>query len=290
MAKVAFATCRKLPEMTDDDRLVADTLRRKNITVSSAVWDAPETPWSQFDAVVIRSTWDYHLAPERYAKWVSSFSHSAARLWNPPEAVLGNLHKSYLSILAKQGIEVVPTVFLSASEGPPLREVLKNRGWNDAVVKPAVSASAYGTWRTSLATAGSDQHQFAEQLRCGDLLVQPYLPEIATQGEWSLVFFGGRYSHAALKRPADGDFRVQRDFGGQWIAATPPAQLIAEAQSVLEADNHDLLYARVDGIEREGRFVLMELEINEPYLFVGLSEGAADRFAEEIVRRAARGT
>ena len=288
MAKFAFATCRKLLEMTDDDRLVADALQRKGIAVSSAVWDAPEIDWAQFDSVVIRSTWDYHLAPDRYAKWVSSFSTTATRLWNPPEAVIANLHKSYLSTLAKRGIEVVPTVFLPAGEGTSLREVLENSGWNDAVVKPAVSASAHGTWRTSLASADVDQHRLTKQLRRQDLLVQPYLPEVASQGEWSLVFFGGRYSHAALKLPAHGDFRVQRDFGGRWEAATPSAHLIAQAQSILEANNEDLLYARVDGIERDGRFVLMELEINEPYLFVGLSEGAAERFAEEIFRRAAR--
>jgi hypothetical protein len=288
MAKIAFVTCQQLPEMSDDDRLVADALRRKDIAVTSAVWDAPEIDWSSFDSVVIRSTWDYHLTPYRYAKWVGSFSLTATRLWNAPDAVLANLHKSYLSSLAQRGIEVVPTAILSAGKGPSLREVLENNAWNDAVVKPAISASAYGTWRTSLASADADQHRFTEQLRCHDLLVQPFMPEVKSRGEWSLVFFGGRYSHAALKLPANGDFRVQRDFGGQWMPATPPAQLVAQAQSVLEANNHDLLYARVDGIEREGRFVLMELEINEPYLFVGLCEGAAERFAEEIVRRACR--
>ena len=287
MLKVAFATCQKLPEMTDDDRLVADALRRRNIAVSSAVWDAPDIAWSEFDSVVIRSTWDYHLAPDRYAKWVRSFSNTATRLWNAPKTVLENMHKSYLSTLAKRGIEVVPTVFLYACEGAPLRAVLEDNAWDDAVVKPAVSASAYGTWRTSLATADVDQLRFTEQLGRQDILVQPYLAEVASRGEWSLVFFGGQYSHAALKWPADGDFRVQRDFGGQWQPATPSAHLITQAQSVLSAIDENLLYARVDGIEREGRFLLMELEINEPYLFVGFSEGASQRFAEEILRRTA---
>lgn len=276
MPSLAFATYRRSPEMTDDDRLVADALRRRGVAVTSTVWDDSRVHWHRFDAVVIRSTWDYHLALRRYAEWVGSFRDGATRLWNPPEAVLRNLNKAYLPALTEKGVETVPTVYLAASETPVLREVLEARRWNEAVIKPAVSASAWGTWRTSLATAAADQTRFAEQARTQDILVQPYLPEVASQGEWSLVFFGGRYSHAALKRPVAGDFRVQHEFGGSAVPAVPDDTFIDQARSALSAVGQELLYARVDGIEREGRLVVMELEINEPYLYLSFSESFAE--------------
>lgn len=148
--------------------------------------------------------------------------------------------------------------------------------------KPAISLNAFGTWRTSLNTAVLDEKQFAEQVGTQDLLVQPYLPEITSKGEWSLIFFRGQYSHAVLKRPLAGDFRVQREFGGEAIPAAPTADLIQQGKSILSIVPQDLLYARVDGIERDGRLVLIELEINEPLLFIKSSAGAADRFADAI--------
>src|SRR5262249_58766925 len=108
--------------------------------------------------------------------------------------------------------------------------------------------------------------------------------EVAAGGEWSLIFLGGEYSHAVLKRPAEGDFRVQRHFGGSPAAAVPSARLIADAAAVLAEIGGPLLYARVDGIEREGRFVLMEAEVNEPYLFLEFSADAPGLFADAIAR------
>jgi glutathione synthase/RimK-type ligase-like ATP-grasp enzyme len=285
MPDVAFATYRGLPDMTDDDRLVADALRRRGVTVTPAVWDEPRTDWSRFDCVVVRSAWDYHLKPDRYAEWLRSFPAAGNRLWNPPGAILGNMNKRYLTSLAERGVHVVPTAYLPAAEGVVLHEVLNRCGWGKVVIKPAVSASACGTWRTSSATAEADQTRFAEQIQGEDVLIQPYLPEVASHGEWSLVFFDGRYSHAILKRPAAGDFRVQLEFGGISTPAEASPSLIEQAQLVLAAAGDRLLYARVDGVERAGRFLLMELEINEPYLFVGCSDGAAERFAEAIVRK-----
>ena len=178
----------------------------------------------------------------------------------------------------------MPTRYVPASDSVRLEALLEESGWDQVVVKPAVSASAGGTWRTSLSAARADQERFAAQSRGQETLLQPYMPEISARGEWSLIFFGRTYSHAVLKRPAPGDFRVQRHHGGRAVAAEPDAMLVEQAQSVLSAIGHELLYARLDGIERDGRFLLMEAEINEPFLFLGTSAGAAVRFAEAIMR------
>jgi hypothetical protein len=281
---VAFATYRGARDLTDDDRLTAAALRARGVAVHAAVWDSPDVDWDRFDLVVIRSTWDYHLAPGRYADWVRTFLARPGRLWNPPAVVLATLDKRYLIDLAARGLGVVPTVLVGGDDPAPLRSVIEDKGWDEVVIKPAISASARGTWRSSRAMAGVDEPRFAAQARGQDVLVQPYCPEIASHGEWSLVFLGGKYSHAVLKRPAGGDFRVQRHFGGTPVAAVPGAGLVAQAARILEAADAPLLYARVDGIERDGDLVLMELEMNEPYLFLSFSEDAPALFADAVVR------
>jgi glutathione synthase/RimK-type ligase-like ATP-grasp enzyme len=279
---VAFVTCAKLPEMTADDRLAADVLREKGIAVVSAVWDDPAVDWRRFGCVVIRSAWDYHHQQEGYAAWLRRCAADRVNLWNPPPAVLNNMNKRYLSDLTRRGVDVVPTEYLELDHGQNLRGLLERRGWDQAVVKPAVSASAYRTWRTSLATAERDQPAFDEDSHLHEVLVQPHVEEIVTRGEWSLVFFGGQYSHGVIKQPAAGDFRVQGELGGTAASAQAPDHLIDAARHILSFSPSPLLYARVDGVERERRFMLMELEINEPYLFIGLDADAAVRFAEAI--------
>jgi len=280
--EVAFVTCRQLPDIHDDDGLAADVLRDRGIPVVSAVWDEPAADWRRYRCVVIRSTWDYHHHQDRYAAWLRRCADDGVRLWNPPATVLANMNKRYLSDLEQRGVDVVPTEYLDVGHGQSLRGLLERRGWDRAVVKPAVSASAYRTWRTTTATADRDQAAFEEDSARHEVLVQPHVDEIATRGEWSLVFFAGEYSHATIKRPAAGDFRVQEELGGHSAPAEPPDHVIESARHILSLSPSPLLYARVDGIERGQRFMLMELEINEPYLFLGSSPGAAVRFANAI--------
>ena len=282
MTTVAFVTHRATPGLAADDRLAADLLESRGVSVIPAVWDDPAVLWPRFAAVVIRSAWDYHHHARAYADWLRRRAGDGTNLWNPAAAVLANLDKRYLTELAGSGVGVVPTTYLPAGGGRSLRDVLAGVGGHEAVVKPAVSASAHGTWRTSLATAAADQGRFEEQSRAGDVLVQPYLSEVAEHGEWSLVFFRGRFSHAVRKRPAPGDFRVQEEFGGRASGASPPRGWVEEAAVVLARVGSPLLYARVDAAEHAGRFALMELEINEPSLFLAHSPEAPARFAEAI--------
>ncbi len=284
MPGVAFATYAQSPELTDDDRLVAEVLRRHGVEVHPAVWDDAGVNWARFDRVIIRSTWDYHLKAGAYQAWIRSFLSRSNQLWNPPAVVLANLSKRYLIELERRGINVVPTVHIEAGDVQPLRDLMEHQGWDEVVIKPAVSASGRGTWRSSRTAAERDQETFAAQSRAHDVLVQPYCPEVASYGEWSIVFFDGEYSHAVLKKPADGDFRVQRHLGGTPVAATPDAGLVTQASAIVAEVGGPLLYARVDGIARGRDFVLMELELNEPFLFLSLSDGAAARFGAAILR------
>jgi glutathione synthase/RimK-type ligase-like ATP-grasp enzyme len=282
--RIAFVTCARLPEMHGDDRLVAHALQRRGFQVTAAVWTDTSVDWRQFASIVIRAAWDYHLDAVQYAAWLRACEAEGANLWNPAAIVLPNIDKGYLTDFADAGVPTVPIAYVARGDRQSLRTLLESCNWTQAVVKPAVSASADGTWRTSLASAATDQRLFEEEVMRRAMLVQPFAEEIVSVGEWSIVFFEGEYSHAVLKTPAAGDFRVQEELGGRFAARDPPSAIVEGARRALAQAGAPPLYARVDGIERDGAFVLMELEINEPFLYIGSAAGAAKRFADAIAR------
>jgi len=297
-ARIALATYAKLPELNADDRLLLAALRAAGAAAEPAVWDAPRD-WGRFDAVVVRSCWDYHRRPAEFLVWIDRVAAAGPRLVNPPAVLHWNADKRYLVDLTAAGVGVVPTAWVgpAADHGPlpTLGDVLRARGWREAVVKPAVSASAHETWRTGLNGPADDEARFAallERLPRG-LLVQPFVPEVVADGEWSLVFIGGRFSHAVRKHSAPGDFRVQQEFGGRAVPATPPEALVADARAVVAAATRltgvpegAIAYARVDGVARGGRLLLMELECIEPHLFFDAAPGAAERLAALVLTAA----
>jgi len=168
--------------------------------------------------------------------------------------------------------------------------LLEQAGWDEAVVKPVVSANAHETWRTSRARAADDEPRFRAIASRERVMIQPFLPEIVVDGEWSLVFFGGEFSHAVVKRPGAGDFRVQTDHGGSAVAARPDDAILAVARAALRCIPGDWLYARVDGCVVDGTFRVMELEALEPSLFLAWAPEAAERFARTIEATLAVGT
>ena len=283
---VAFATSSKVPDLTSDDRLLVDALSARGVAGEPAVWNDPAAEWRRFGAVIIRSTWDYHLFPDAFAAWLDVLESASVPVWNPPSLVRWNAEKTYLRDLSARGVAVVPTLWVERGSLVSLGSVLAERGWNDAVVKPAISASAHRTWRTSVSRADADEPVFHAMVAEGRVLVQPYLSAVGEVGEWSLLFYGGEYSHAVLKRPASGDFRVQKEFGGTATLAEPVSEVIEAARMALvqsERGSARSLYARVDGCEIDGRFVLMEIELIEPDLFLRSHPRAPDRLAAAFV-------
>ncbi len=283
MTRVALVTCRAYPRLAEDDRLLRDALMARGVVAEPVDWDEAAVDWAGFEAVVIRSTWDYHVRADAFDAWINGLERMKVPLWNPPGVLRWNSRKTYLRELETAGIPTVPTRFIDQG-GASLAAVLQETGWDDVVVKPVVSASAYETWRAARATLAQDAPRYARLLAEGAVMVQPFLPGIMTDGEWSLCFFAGRYSHAVVKRPRPGDFRVQADHGGHYAAAQPSRQLVAEAEAALRAADRRTLYARVDGCVMDGTFRLMELELLEPGLFLATDAGAADRFADAVIR------
>jgi glutathione synthase/RimK-type ligase-like ATP-grasp enzyme len=288
MIKVAFVTYAELPLLYEDDRLAADLLRGRGVEVEPVLWDAAEVTWEEFDAVILRSCWEYHLRTEEFLDWIALMEQRAVRLWNPPDVVRNNADKHYLRRLAAEGVRVAPTVWLERGDDFDLAGILAQQGWSQAVIKPIISMSAYGTWITTPSRAAADEPKVRELLSRSGVMVQRFVPEVRTSGEWSFVFFMKEYSHAVLKMPKPGDFRVQRDFGGHLAVSDPPRGLIERAREIIRGMKGPLLYARVDGVEVNGELILMELELIDPVLFLGHSPGAACRFADAVERLARR--
>lgn len=282
--RAAFVTYSGLPNLSEDDRLAVEELRRRGAEVEPAVWDDPQVPWSRYDRVVIRSCWDYHKRLAEFLGWLDRMEREAVPLWNPVRVVRGNVDKSYLVALAAAGLPVVPTVHLERGAAADLAGLLAERGWSEVVVKPSVSASAFRTRRIGRGEAPAAQAELDELLASSGVLIQPFMTEIQSGGEWSLIFLGGDFSHAVLKRPREGDFRVQQELGGSADLAVPAASLIEQARAILGQIREPWLYARVDGVEAGGMFTLMELELTEPSLFLGSDPQAPARFAAAILK------
>lgn len=281
--RIAFATHGGLPSLSDDDRLAVAELDRLGAGVEAAVWDDPGVRWASYDRVVIRSCWDYHLRPGAFLDWLGQLERDGISLWNPASVIRANVDKGYLVDLAAAGVPVVPTARLERREEVDLAGLLAEHGWEEAVVKPSVSASAFRTRRVRREDAAAAQADLEEMLEASGVLVQRFLPEIQTRGEWSFIFLGGEYSHAVLKRPKTGDFRVQEELGGSSILERPEPALVEQARAVTATIPVPWLYARVDGVEIGGVFTLMELELIEPLLFLGWDPQAPARFAEAIL-------
>ena len=272
MKRIALASCAAWPELTDDDRLLIPALRELEVEAVPAVWDGP-VDWTQFDQVVIRSCWDYHLRPNEFLDWIHELEEACVAVQNLPGLVRWNADKRYLRHLSTAGATIPPTIWIEDWEELISVEILDQLGWSNAIVKPTVSASAYKLRRIF-------KDEPAVKLK-GPAIVQQFIPEIVSFGEWSLVFLGGKYSHAVIKRPTAGDFRVQSEFGGRAALVEPRADMVDEATKMVGSLPGRPLYARIDGIDCDGTFVLMEVELIEPELFLGLGN-AANRLAQEI--------
>jgi glutathione synthase/RimK-type ligase-like ATP-grasp enzyme len=284
MPRICFVTCRRWPDISESDRLAQRALEARGAVVVGQPWDEPGADWGGFDAVVLRSNWEYHLDPDRFRAWLDRLERAGARVWNPPDLVRWNLSKRYLLALQAAGLPTVPSVILEAGTRDGLAAVMARQGWRAVVLKPEFGASAHDTRLVTEATLGEATAALESGAISRPVLVQPFLEEIQTRGEWSLIFIDSVFTHAVLKRPAAGEFRVQPRLGGTAQAAPAPAPVLAAARAVIAALPRPSLYARIDGVETREGFRVMEVEVNEPGLFFTHAPAAAERLAEAILR------
>jgi glutathione synthase/RimK-type ligase-like ATP-grasp enzyme len=282
---VALASCRRLPEPDPDMPPLRAALAGAGLEAQVLAWDDPAADWSAARLTVLRSTWDYPHRPAAFLRWVDAVAAVSA-LWNPPAAVRWNAHKRYLLDLEARGVPVAPTALLRRGSRRMLRSLLAERGWETAVIKPAVSASSFRTMRVGAGDVDAGEEHLRALLAERDVLVQRYLPSVEGHGERALVWIDGALTHAVRKRPR---------FAGQHESVSAEAVPIAPAEEelarrALAAVDAPVLYARVDMAPGPaGEPVVMELELIEPSLFFPQSAAALERYVAAILRLLGRG-
>jgi glutathione synthase/RimK-type ligase-like ATP-grasp enzyme len=276
----------RLPERAAlaDDPLAA-ALADRGAEVSRPCWDDETVAWSELDLAVVRTTWDYAERREEFLAWAERTAE-AVRVLNTPDVLRWNTHKSYLIELEERGAPVVPTAWLARGDRVEVTDIVTGRGWSGALAKPAVGVGGRGLVRIDDLDPAAAQPQVDALLQAGDVLVQPFLERVETQGELSVVVIDGEASHAVRKRPQDGEYRVQEERGARHELVPLDPDAVALAEWVVEATGQELLFARVDLLEDEvGALQVVELEATEPDLYLVHASEGTQRLADAICAR-----
>ncbi|MFT5048872.1 MAG: hypothetical protein ACI8QZ_000259 [Chlamydiales bacterium] len=284
---VAWVTCKDLPEPDPDEAPTLAALRNAGLSVETLAWDGPDAErTSRFSICVLRSCWNYFEHPDAFKRWVAQATHSSA-LYNRQSVVLWNLHKRYLGALAARGVPIVPTLFLERGGAAPLTELIAREGWSDVVIKPAISAGSFATACFREAEFEAAQAFLIEHLELRDMLVQCFVPSVQTTGEKSLVWIDGDFTHAVIKQPRflDDDESVSAALPVDGATADLGRVVLASACQDISIQLSDLLYARVDIVQHGGQWVVSELELLEPSLFLSQSPAALERFVDALSTR-----
>lgn len=280
---LVLATSKNALELSEEDYTVLDALAALGVPAKLVAWDDPTFDWIQASNVLIRTTWDYHLRLNEFLAWIDQVA-SRSTIWNSPSLVRWNSDKRYLLELESKGVPIVSTHL--ASDELDVAHAAQAMGWKSIVIKPSIAAGAYETLVFELPEAATAAQAHYDRLRAKvPVLIQPYIDGITVEGETSLVYFDGVFSHAVKKQPKAGDFRVQIEFGGKYTVVEPTEAQIETAEKIIEALPETPLYARIDLVDVEGTARLMELEMIEPELFFLFVPEAAVEFADLIRER-----
>ncbi len=281
--KLRIATCRPLPEPDVDEDLLLAALAARGVEARMAAWRGGDEDWDAPVPTLVRSTWDYIHDLPAFRRWIERADH-AAPLWNPADILLGNLHKRYLLELHRRGVPTAPTELVLAGSGQRLAPLLAERGWQDVVIKPAVSAGSFETHRIQPGDLEQGEAVLTRLVAGRDVLIQPYLASVERYGERAMVWIDGEFTHAVRKTPrfADGVEQVSES-----LPLTDAERAVGTAALAPLADR--LLYARVDvAPDEDGQPRVMELELVEPSLFLLQEPRALQRLVEAMVRLLAR--
>ncbi|MHC4979891.1 MAG: ATP-grasp domain-containing protein, partial [Planctomycetota bacterium] len=258
-------------------------------------WARDDFRWSDARCALFRTTWDYFHRADEFLAWLDCVS-GETRLINAPAVIRWNMDKHYLDDLRDRGIHTVPTHFVEAATSASLPVVLAETGWEEAVLKPVISAgweeavlkpvisgAARHTYRVDARNATEHDAVFRQLLEAEAVMLQPFQRAIVDTGELSLMVIGGEYTHAVRKVARPEDFRVQDDHGGTVHPYTPRPDEIRFAERAVRACNPPPVYARVDMLcDNDGELAVMELELVEPELFMRLHPPAAEALAHHV--------
>ena len=285
---IVLATCLKDPALSVSDGVLAKVLEARGASVTSAPWNGPFTAFENADLVVIRTTWDYFDVLEEYYAWFDRLEAAGIATANPPEILRWNAQKDYLFELQEKGAPMIPTVRVAHADD--IAAASRQFKWETCVLKCLASGGALGMTLFDPARREEIDRalEAAAPWAAHGMMLQPFVPEILTEGELSIIFIGGAFSHAIRKTPKEGEIRIQSEYGGKYTPIDLPSEIITTAADILAlapgVPGRPSAYARVDGIVVEGRFLLMELEMTEPELMFDFVPEAAERMADFLLR------
>lgn len=282
------------PADTSFAELWPGVLERLRAALAAAGVAATPTPWTDhvedcaglqdFPLALPLLVWGYHSDHARWLQACRTWEAAALPLANPATVLAWNSDKRYLETLARRGVAIPPTIWTDRVTPEQLDAVFAATGAAQLIVKPTVSGGAWKTLRLRRGDTLGDAP-------AGAAMIQPYLPTIETEGETSMLFFGGRLSHVVNKRPVAGEFRIQVQYGGIYTPlVAPPAGALALAEQTLAAIDTPLLYARIDTVpDADGRWLLMEAELIEPDFYLGADAAAGAGFGRAVREQLAAG-
>lgn len=276
MKRVAILRCGKLPsfvdwkipnldELFEEDNLLLKGFRAQGFQAMPVVWSHPDIDWNEFDVALIRSTWDYLDEQDRFLQVLSQIEASLCRLFNPLATVRWNIDKRYLFDLEQWGVPIIPTYRASDVDVSSLSRLFSSGKREQMfILKPTVGLGASNSHRLPLEGLEKALNMLRTSQPRREYLIQPFIEDILTEGEWSFIYFDRKLSHVLLKRPAPDDYRVQGIYGGTVQAAEPAEQDRRHAESVLAKLPLDMLYARLDFVRVASRLCVIEVELIEP--------------------------
>ena len=265
-----------------EQELLKSAFEAQGLKVDITYWDNPTYEWQETKSVLFRTIWDYFERFNEFWEWLEQVK-TKTKLINSYELIKWNIDKHYLKDISSWGIETVPTYFADKGCNMKLHEIAKRNQWKDLVIKPAISASAFKTYKILANEIQVNEKLFNSLVQERNMLVQPYFETITQLGEASLMVFDGKFTHAILKKAQPGDFRVQDDFGGTVHNYIPTKAEINFAEKVFETCKTKPVYGRVDIVwDNDKNFYLSELEIIEPELWIRNYPKCAERIAEAV--------
>ncbi len=282
---IAFLSTDDLEDYFVWDNLLIQPFSQHGVHVDVISWHATDIDWSQYDAVIVRSTWDYQEHADAFIDKLIEITKHDTVLINPLSLMQWNISKRYLQILQTQGITIIPSVFFDSVAISDIYAQFAYFDTQEIIIKPLISANSDNTFRLDhtnlMAQAGPVSNIFSTT----PCVIQPFLDSVINEGEYSLFYFNGEYSHTIRKVPKSGDFRVQEEHGGELITVIPDELQLSAAAKVLAALPEKSLYARVDLIrnpraQKEDIWQLMEVELIEPSLYFNMDEASPERFVQ----------
>lgn len=283
MRRCAFLTLDERGDFVIDDEHAVAPLAELGWQVDTLSWRQTTHSWRDFDAVIIRSTWDYWDDVPTFLEVLAQIDRQT-RLANPLDLVHWNLAKTYLRDLETRGVGVVPTLWLEGLDGLGPEECAQRLDKQELVVKPVIGANGQDAFRFGGQEDPLRWARIAERFSGRACMLQPFMRNVLAEGEFSLFYFNGQFSHAILKVPAVGEFRSQEERGAEIHAIEPEPTLLSCGQKAMAAVSPAPLYGRIDFVRNtDGGFSVMELELIEPSLYLRMDPEAPMKFARALV-------